>query len=62
MSVCIMRCMNQPPITEQRLREVLGKNGGSPTRAAEEFGVSRVTVYRWMRRFGIEVKRVVEPA
>lgn len=54
--------MLNAPITEEQLRKVLRDHDGSPTRTAGFLGVSRVTVYRWMRKYGIEVKRVVDAA
>lgn len=47
---------------ERRLREALTKADGSPTVAAVLLGVSRVTVYRHMKKYGVEIKRVVERA
>jgi uncharacterized protein YneF (UPF0154 family) len=50
--------MQNPPITEQELREVIAF-AGSPTKAAPLLAlrlgrrVSRRTVYRWMERYGI---------
>ena len=46
---------------ERQLREALGTADGSPTRAALLLGVSRMTVHRRMKKFGVEIKRVVDP-
>ena len=47
---------------ESVLREALERANGSPGRAAQLLGVSRMTVWRRMRKFGIEVKRVIDKA
>lgn len=39
------------------LREV-----GNVQAVADRFGVSRMTVYRWRRDYGIDLKRLVQPA
>jgi DNA-binding NtrC family response regulator len=39
------------PVDEQRLRTSLARNGGNVTAAARELGLSRMTVYRLMRRY-----------
>jgi transcriptional regulator with PAS, ATPase and Fis domain len=36
------------------IREALARHGGHRTRAAEDLGVSRNTLWRKMRRYGIE--------
>jgi transcriptional regulator of acetoin/glycerol metabolism len=56
---CIIRCMTDE---ERQLREALAVADGSPTRAAALLGVSRVTVHRRMKKYGIEIKRVVDRA
>jgi DNA-binding NtrC family response regulator len=40
-----------------RVREVLLRHGYNIRRAARDYGVSRVTMYRLIQRFGIEVER-----
>jgi transcriptional regulator of acetoin/glycerol metabolism len=40
------------------LRKALLRNGGSITRTAQEFGVSRQTMHKWMRKHGISVDRI----
>lgn len=46
-------------ITEVEVRRALNDAAGSATRAAVILGVHRVTVYKLMRRFGIEIRREV---
>jgi transcriptional regulator of acetoin/glycerol metabolism len=48
--------------TADELRATLTKNSGTVTAAAKELGVSRVTVHKWMREYGLEVQRVIKPA
>ena len=45
---------------ESVLRQALQRADGSPTRTAELLGVSRMTVWRRMKRYGIELKRVID--
>jgi transcriptional regulator with PAS, ATPase and Fis domain len=40
--------------SSDRLREVLHMHEGNRTRAAEYFGVSRVTLWKWLKRSGID--------
>jgi transcriptional regulator of acetoin/glycerol metabolism len=40
------------------LRRALVRNEGSVTRTAQELGVSRPTIYKWMRQYGMYVERV----
>jgi len=47
-------------IEKQELLEVLARTGGNQSKAAEILGVSRVTVWNRMRRFGIDAKRTIE--
>jgi DNA-binding NtrC family response regulator len=42
----------RPPADEHRLRAALARNGGNVTAAARELGLSRMTVYRQLRRYG----------
>ena len=44
---------------ERQLREALAAADGSPTRAGEILGVTRMTVHRRMRKYGVEIQRVV---
>ena len=46
---------------ERQLREALGAADGSPTRAGVILGVSRMTIHRRMKKYGVEIKRVVDP-
>ncbi len=43
----------------EALVEALRRSGGNQTRAAALLGVNRVTVYNRMRKYGIEIKRVL---
>ncbi len=47
---------------KQELLEALEKVGGNQTKAADILGVSRVTVWNRMKRFGINSKRKIEVA
>jgi transcriptional regulator of acetoin/glycerol metabolism len=51
---------NLSEIEKQELLEVLQKTGGNQTKAAEILGISRVTVWNRMKRFGIDAKRSIE--
>lgn len=42
------------------LVEALRRTGGNQTRAAKLLGVNRVTVYNRMKKYGLEIKRVLE--
>jgi DNA-binding NtrC family response regulator len=44
----------RPAIDAQRLRAILERNSGNVTAAARELNLSRMTVYRLMRRHGME--------
>ena len=50
--------MQPPAITERQVRDAL-KGAGTVTLAAVALGISRRTIYRLMRRYGIEIKRIV---
>lgn len=47
---------------ERQLREALATADGSPVKAAALLGVTRMTVWRRMRKYGVEIKRVVNRA
>jgi len=47
-----------PKPTAEGLKTALLINGGSVTRTAGALGVSRQTVHKWMRGYGIYVDRV----
>ena len=44
---------------ERRLREALEAADGMPSRAAVILGVTRMTVHRRMKKYGVEIQRVV---
>lgn len=44
------------------VRQALAQNGGKVTATARALGVSRQTLYRWMRKHAIEIERVVKAA
>jgi transcriptional regulator of acetoin/glycerol metabolism len=46
-------------ISERKVREALRLARGSINVAAESLGVHRSTVYRLMRKYGIEITRIV---
>ncbi|MDR3630901.1 MAG: sigma 54-interacting transcriptional regulator [Desulfocapsaceae bacterium] len=47
-------------IEKQELLEILRNTGGNQSKAAELLGVSRVTIWNRMKRFGIDSKRYIE--
>jgi transcriptional regulator of acetoin/glycerol metabolism len=47
---------------ERLLRKALTEAEGSPTKAALLLGVTRMTVHRRMKKYGVEIKRVIERA
>jgi len=51
---------NLREIEKQELIEALKKTGNNQSRAAEVLGVSRVTVYNRMKRYGINTEKVLE--
>ncbi len=51
---------NLTEIEKQELLDVLKKTGGNQSKAAEIMGISRVTVWNRMKRFGIDAKRSIE--
>jgi transcriptional regulator of acetoin/glycerol metabolism len=46
------------PLTADKIRAALTLSGGNVSEAARTLGVSRVTVYKWMKRWGITIERV----
>jgi DNA-binding NtrC family response regulator len=48
-----MPAVARPAADEHRLRSTLARNGGNVTAAARELGLSRMTIYRQLRRFGL---------
>jgi PAS domain S-box-containing protein len=51
---------NLQEIEKQELLEILERTGGNQSRAAEILGVSRVTIWNRMKRYGIDSKRMIE--
>jgi transcriptional regulator of acetoin/glycerol metabolism len=47
---------------ETQLRRALADANGSPTKAAVLLGISRMTVWRRMKKYGLTVQRVVKRA
>ncbi|MDJ0721776.1 MAG: helix-turn-helix domain-containing protein, partial [Desulfobacterales bacterium] len=43
----------------ERLLAALRASGGNQSRAAERLGVSRVTIWKWIKKFGIDLQRDV---
>ena len=54
------RAFNLKEIEKQELVEALENAEGNQSRAAELLGVSRVTVYNRMKRYGVNAKRKIE--
>jgi transcriptional regulator of acetoin/glycerol metabolism len=48
--------MQKPTATEQEIRTALVAEK-TLTAAAARMGVSRMTLYRWMKHYGIQVER-----
>ncbi len=46
-------------MTAEKIRGALALSEGNVTHAARILGVSRVTIYKWMKRYGITVQREV---
>ncbi len=44
-------------MSEDKLRAALTFSGGNVSEAARTLGVSRVTMYKWMKRYGISIQR-----
>ncbi len=47
---------------EQQLRRALTDADGSPVKAAAILGISRMTVWRRMKKYGLIVERIVKAA
>jgi transcriptional regulator of acetoin/glycerol metabolism len=58
----IVTTRTTPKPTADELRDALMEHGGSVTQTAAGFEVHRVTIHKWMREYGIEVRRVVDRA
>lgn len=55
--------LTETDLTEEAvLRQALERSGGSTSGAGKLLGVSRMTVWRRMKKYGIEIKRVVDRA
>lgn len=50
---------SEPAVTEHQLTQAL-REAGSPEKAAPILGVSRRTVYRWMKHYALRRVSVVE--
>ena len=48
-----------PAITEAQIRSALKASRGSVTVAAETLGITRQWLYSLMRKYGIEIERVI---
>ena len=44
-------------LTAERIRAALTLSQGNVSEAARTLKVSRVTVYKWMKRYGIDTER-----
>ena len=44
-------------LTPEKIRAALTLSGGNVSGAARTLGVSRVTLYKWMKRYGITIQR-----
>jgi two-component system response regulator HydG len=51
---------NEESARKNLVIEALRSCGGNVTQAAKVLGVSRVTVWNRMKRYGIDLKRVIE--
>jgi PAS domain S-box-containing protein len=59
--VCEMPAVGQPMLNDERLQlvEILRQTGGNQSEAARRLGVSRVTVWKRIKRLGIDLKREI---
>ena len=46
-------------VTERAIRDALKETEGDVALAAIRLGVHRATVYRLMKRYGIEIRRII---
>ncbi len=51
------KVLNRDEMKKKQLIEALEQAGGNQSRAAEILGVSRITVWNWMKRYGITAQR-----
>lgn len=49
-----MPLTSEPTFSRSRLLAALASAGGNRKRAAQQLGIGRATLYRWLERFGIE--------
>lgn len=59
-SPTVRRALNLKEIQKRELIEALESTGGNQSHAAELLGVTRVTVYNRMKRYGISARRIVQ--
>lgn len=45
-------------LTPDKIRAALTLSEGNVSAAARSLGISRVTIYKWMKRYGIVIQRV----
>lgn len=59
-----LRGVTTPPamtdLTPERIRAALTLHNGNVSAAARALGVTRVTLYKWMKRWGISVDRTIK--
>ena len=53
------KVLNREETKKKQLIEALAKTDGNQSKAAEILGVSRITVWNWMRRYGIVASRKI---
>jgi two-component system response regulator HydG len=49
-------------ITQQRIMDAISASGGNQTKAARLLGVSRITLWKWIKKFNIDVKSSLKDA
>ena len=57
--ICIV---NNANLTPEAIREALAHNAGNIAATSRELGVSRATLYRWMKAHAIGIERIVKAA
>lgn len=59
-SLVLYICIVTTEMTPERLRAALAANGGNIAATSRDLGISRATLYRWMRLHAVQVgKRVL---
>jgi len=53
-----MRCENKPP--KEKLYEMYEKNKMYAHEISAEFGVSKASIYKWLREYGIRIRNISE--